>query len=243
MVVSSSSVSASGVRLGVVVVEDEEDVSLLLRHTLAGAGFEVVVAADLASARAAIAAMRPAVIVLDRMLPDGDGLSFCKELRRGQERAAVLLLSALGSEGDRVDGLEAGADDYVVKPFSVREVAARVHILSTLIAERRAGPRSSGPASLLQWRGLFVDKHRHRVVIDGVETELRPLEFKLLVELLQNPERAFSRTQLLSLLWGDEERPSARTVDVHVTRLRHNLGTHGDCVETVPGYGYRLREA
>jgi two-component system phosphate regulon response regulator PhoB len=232
----------SAQRLRVVVVEDEEDLRNLLHMTLEDAGFDVVAVEHLLAARAAVAVTRPAVIVLDRMLADGDGIALCNELRRAKDGVAVLVLSALGTERDRVEGFEAGADDYVVKPFSLRELSARVHVLAGLIAERRRGTSSMPPSAVLRWRELALDTTNHHVHLAGVEIELRPLEFKLLATFLEQPRRAFGREELLTLLWGGGARPSSRTIDVHVTRLRQRLGNHGEAIETVPGYGYRLRD-
>jgi two-component system phosphate regulon response regulator PhoB len=225
----------------IVVVEDEEDVQTLLTYNLRAAGFEITAASSVAAGRLAIAMKSPVVVVLDRMLPDGDGVELCAEVRADPKHwdVGVLVLTARGSEDDRLDGLEAGADDYVVKPFSVREVVARVRVLAAATTDRRAARALTTNPALLSRGRLVVDLERHEVRIDGAFVELRPLEFRLLVTLLEAPGRAFTRAELISRLWSDAT-PTPRVIDTHVKRLRERLGSAADMIETIKGAGYRL---
>jgi two-component system, OmpR family, phosphate regulon response regulator PhoB len=152
----------------------------------------------------------------------------------------VLMLTARGDEADRIVGLESGADDYVVKPFSVREVVLRVQALAKRTADRGGEPPAADAApQLLRSRELEVDLRSHEVRFAGEQLSLRPLEFKLLVTLLGEPGRVFSRAELLAEVWGIRDASSTRTVDVHIKRLRSNLGRAADLIETVHGFGYR----
>jgi two-component system, OmpR family, phosphate regulon response regulator PhoB len=225
----------------VLVVDDEADVARLLAFNLGEAGFEVETAASGEAALAAVARERPAVVVLDLMLPDLSGFEVCRRLRQevGHGEVGVLMLTARGDEYDRIVGLEVGADDYVVKPFSVREVVLRVGALAKRVGERVAEP--SGKT--LRLRDLEVDPTRHEVRLGGDELSLRPLEYKLLVTLLAEPGRVWSRAELLEEVWGLKEETNTRTVDVHVKRLRTGLGRAADLIETVHGFGYRAVKA
>jgi two-component system, OmpR family, phosphate regulon response regulator PhoB len=231
----------------VLIVEDEPDVARLLSYTLTGAGFAVQVAASVGAAIAKAKEKRPEVIVLDLMLLDGSGVDVCKALRADPETAdvGILMLTALGGAEDRIGGLEAGADDYVVKPFVVREVVLRVTALATRVAELRAhgAPAPVAPAgpSIVRCGAIELDVTRHVVTAAGHEVQLRPLEFKLLALLVANPGRVFSREELLAEVWGLRGDLNTRTVDVHVRRLRMNLGAAADAIETVHGFGYRAR--
>jgi two-component system, OmpR family, phosphate regulon response regulator PhoB len=229
----------------VLLVDAEVDLRELVTANLRDAGFEVDAVSSGQAGLALAARIRPAVILLDVVLPDVSGLEVCRTLRADPVLAevAVLMLSARGDEHDRVLGFEVGADDYVVKPFSVRELVMRVRALARRVADRRAGPATMAADRKLQWKGLDVDPVRHRASIDGSELQLRPLEFKLIQLLLQHPGRVFTRGQLLEEVWGIAGDASSRTVDTHVRRLRERLGTHGEAVETVHGFGYRLKDA
>jgi two-component system, OmpR family, phosphate regulon response regulator PhoB len=228
----------------ILVVDDEEDIRRLLTFNLSDAGFRVEAAENGNEALAAAARLRPQVVVLDLMLPDLSGMEVCRRLRADPELAdaAILMLTARGDERDRVLGFEVGADDYVVRPFSVREVVMRVRGLATRAKERRLARDARDEGTRLRWRGLEIDPARHRVVADGVEITLRPLEYKLLAIFLEHPRRVFSRTELLQEVWGITPDPSTRTVDTHVRRLRERLGKNSDAIETVHGFGYRLRD-
>jgi two-component system phosphate regulon response regulator PhoB len=232
----------------VLVVDDEEDLRKLLLFNLKEAGFEAEAVATGAEGLAAAARFAPEVIVLDLMLPDLSGTEVCRQLRADPARGdvAILMLTARGDEYDRVLGFEVGADDYVVKPFSVRELMMRVKALSKRAHERRMARASSDVVATparLAWQGLEVDVVRHRVFADGVEIALRPLEFKLVSLFLEHPGRVFTRAELLEEVWGITAEVNTRTVDTHVRRLRERLAAYGDAVETVHGFGYRLREA
>ena len=229
----------------ILLVDDEPDLRQLVTFNLRDAGFEVDAVGSGQAGLALAARIRPAVIVLDLMLPDVSGTEVCRSLRGNPALAdvAVLMLTARGDEYDRVLGFEIGADDYVVKPFSVRELVMRVRALARRTAERRAARATTSGDRKLKWKGLQVDPVRHRAFIDGAEQPLRPLEFRLIQVLLEHPGRVFSRGQLLEEVWGISGDTSSRTVDTHVRRLRERLGAHGEAVETVHGFGYRLKEA
>ncbi len=228
----------------VLVVDDERDVGRLLTYSLDQAGFETVAVTTGAEALLAAARQPPAVIVLDVGLPDLSGIEVCKKMRADRELAdvGVIMLTALGAREDRIVGFEAGADDYVVKPFDVEEVVLRVRALVRRISERKTarGAKSAGIAPLSSGT-LTVDITIHEVRGDGELLSLRPLEFKLLTTLLGEPGRVFSREELLRQVW-EIEHGSVRTVDVHVRRLRLNLGAWADQIETVPGFGYRAKK-
>ncbi|HLU67989.1 MAG TPA: winged helix-turn-helix domain-containing protein, partial [Kofleriaceae bacterium] len=185
-------------------------------------------------------AFRPHVVVLDLMLPDLSGFEVCRRMREDPSLGdfGVMMLTARGDEYDRIVGLEVGADDYVVKPFSVREVVLRVQALAKRLGDREPEPADAG-AQVLRARGLEVDLRSHEVRLEGELLSLRPLEYKLLVTLLADPGRVFSRAELLKEVWGITDASSTRTVDVHVKRLRTNLGRAADVIETVHGFGYR----
>ena len=183
------------------------------------------------------------MIVLDLMLPDLPGVEVCRKLRANPDLAGVgvLMLTARGDEYDRLLGFEAGADDYVTKPFSVREIVHRVRALA-----RRTTPRTAAEAQspeLRRWRGLEIDLRRREVRADGDLLSLRPLELKVLELLSAEPGRVFSRADLLREVWGTSGSLHTRTVDSHVFRLREALKQYGDAIETVHGFGYRLRDS
>jgi two-component system phosphate regulon response regulator PhoB len=228
----------------VLIVDDEPDLRQLVTFNLREAGFEVDAVGSGQAGLALATRTRPAVIILDLMLPDVPGTEVCRQLRRDAVLgdSAVLLLTARGDEYDRVLGFEVGADDYVVKPFSVRELVMRVRALARRTAERRAARATTGGDRKLRWKGLELDPVRHRVFLDGEELQLRPLEFKLIHLLLEHPGRVFTRGQLLEEVWGISGEASSRTVDTHVRRLRERLAAYGEAVETVHGFGYRLKE-
>ena len=231
----------------ILIVDDEPDLRQLVTFNLREAGFEVDAVGSGQAGLALAGKTRPAVIVLDLMLPDVQGTQVCRQLRADPVLAdtAVLMLTARGDEADRLLGFEVGADDYVVKPFSVRELVMRVRALARRTAERRAARAvvtGKGGEARLRWKGLELDPVRHRVTLDDIELSLRPLEFKLIQILLENPGRVLTRAQLLEEVWGISGDASSRTVDTHVRRLRERLGVYGDAVETVHGFGYRLKE-
>jgi two-component system, OmpR family, phosphate regulon response regulator PhoB len=228
----------------ILLVDDEPDLRQLVTFNLREAGFEVDAVGSGQAGLALASKVRPAVVVLDLMLPDISGMEVCRALRSDAVlgEVAVLMLTARGDEYDRVLGFEVGADDYVVKPFSVRELVMRVRALARRTAERRAARAATGGDRKLRWKGLELDPVRHRVFVDENELQLRPLEFKLIQVLLEHPGRVFTRSQLLEEVWGISGDASSRTVDTHVRRLRERLGACGEAVETVHGFGYRLKE-
>ncbi|HEY0988369.1 MAG TPA: winged helix-turn-helix domain-containing protein [Kofleriaceae bacterium] len=227
----------------VVIIEDERDVARLLEFNLRSAGFEVTSAATGGAGITEVVRVKPDVVVLDLMLPDQSGYEVCKQIRADPAvgDAGVLMLTAKGEAEDRILGLEVGADDYVVKPFVVREVVLRVTALANRLAERRARPAAGDPSRVLKVGAIELDPVTHDVRISGAPTQLRPLEFKLLHLLVSDPGRVFSREELLEQVWEMRGDINTRTVDVHVRRLRVSLGPAADVIETVHGFGYRAR--
>lgn len=226
----------------VLVVEDEPDVSRLLCFNLGQAGFDAEAAATAADALLAVGRQPPDVVLLDVMLPDMSGVEVCKRLRADPALSGigVLMLTALGNDDDRIAGLEAGADDYVVKPFNVQEIILRVRALARRIGER-AHARTKSPGAEYRSGDLTLDPVTHDVRAAGAPVELRPLEFKLLATLMAEPGRVYTREDLLRTVWDMESGGNPRTVDVHVRRLRKNLGDCASQIETVPGFGYRAK--
>jgi len=222
----------------VLVVDDEQDLRDLLAFNLESSGFAVLTAATANDGLAQLGESRPDVLVLDLMLPDIPGIEVCRRVRASRDGANVpiLMLTARGDEYDRLLGFEAGADDYVVKPFSVREVVHRVRALT------RRSPSQFPPADTLSWRGLSLDTSRGRVTIEGAGLKLRPLEFRLLEALLRSRGKVMTRAHLLAEAWGITDDVHTRTVDTHVRRLREALGSYEDGIETLRGFGYRFRE-
>lgn len=232
----------------VLLVDDEPDLQQLLVFNLGEAGFAVEAVATGAEGLAAARRERPAVVILDVMLPDVPGTEVCRALRaEGMlEDTGILMLTARGDEADRILGFEVGADDYVVKPYSVRELTLRVKALARRAKEvREARDAKDAPdeGTRRTWRGLTLDPVRHRVLADGAELALRPLEYKLLAVFMERPGAVLTRAELLEEVWGLSRDTLTRTVDTHIRRLRERLGKHGDAIETVQGFGYRLREA
>jgi two-component system phosphate regulon response regulator PhoB len=226
----------------VVIIEDERDVARLLEFNLQQAGYSVVTAGTGGEGLTEIRNQTPDVVVLDLMLPDTSGYEVCKTIRSEIALAdiGVLMLTAKGEAEDRILGLEVGADDYVVKPFVVREVVLRVTALANRLAERRARPAQSS-GTTLKVGPNELDPVTHDVRIHGAPTQLRPLEYKLLQLLVSDPGRVFSREELLEQVWEMRGDINTRTVDVHVRRLRVSLGPAADSIETVHGFGYRAR--
>jgi DNA-binding response OmpR family regulator len=222
----------------VLVVEDEVDLSEVMRDRLVADGHEVVVAHSGAAAMNAVVKRVPDVVLLDWMLPDMDGLAVCRRLRQ-QHLMPIIMVTARGDEVDRVLGLEVGADDYLVKPFSIRELLARVRAMLRRVdlEGRRQG---SGPAERIQVGGLVVDAGSRVATLDDVPMHLTRKEFELLNVLVANPGRAFSREFLVQRIWGTDFDGFDRAVDTHVTRLRKKLGPLGDQIVTVWGVGYRF---
>ena len=226
----------------ILVVDDEPNLLHSLAYSLRREGYEVSTAVDGEEALALAGHQNPDAVVLDVMLPKLDGFEVCRRLRAAST-VPILMLTAKDSEIDRVVGLELGADDYLTKPFSMRELLARIKALL-----RRAGMVQSHPTTedVLRAGDLEVDLAKRRVRVGGREVLLKPMEFQLLAFLLANPGRVFSRDSLLERVWGYEYAGITRTVDAHIRSLREKLGDDAETprwLETVRGVGYRLREA
>jgi len=222
----------------IVVAEDERDLNNLVRRHLEDEGHRVVQVFDGAEAVLAVQRERPDLLLLDWMMPKLDGLEVCRRVRR-DSIVPILMLTARSEEIDRVLGLEVGADDYLVKPFGIRELLARVKaMLRRVELFREAG--NDAPPPVLVSGSLTVDLAQHVVSVAGDPVELTPKEFDLLALLVHNPGRAFARDYLLEKVWGYDYPGFDRTVDTHALRLRKKLGPAGDQIETVWGVGYRL---
>lgn len=223
----------------ILVVEDEPAIQELVAYTCSSSGYQVRRAESVAGAREAIGRELPDLVLLDWMLPDRSGVDLLKDLRAEERTRAVpvIMLTARGSEADRVVGLDTGADDYVVKPFSPRELMSRMRAVL-----RRRAPQLAGEA--LSYGPLNIDPARHEVSVDGRPIKVGLAEFKLLSFLIGHPERVYTRSQLLDSVWGDHVFIEERTVDVHVLRLRKALAPAGvqHLVQTVRGIGYRLSD-
>jgi two-component system, OmpR family, phosphate regulon response regulator PhoB len=219
----------------VLIVEDEPAIAELIAINLRHHGFEPIIAGDGEQAQRELDAVLPDVILLDWMLPGASGVSLARKWRSDARTRPVpiLMLTARGDEPEKIQGLDAGADDYVTKPFSTQELMARIRA----VLRRRAPEQVT---EQLHIGALSLDGGTHRVAFQGSELKLGPTEFKLLNYFMTYPERVHSRAQLLDKVWGDHVFIEERTVDVHVKRLREALGSAGAMVETVRGSGYRL---
>jgi DNA-binding response OmpR family regulator len=224
----------------ILVVDDEPNLRHTLTYTLQQEGFETIAASDGEQGLALARSLAPDLVILDVMLPKMDGFEVCRRLRR-ESAVPVLMLTARDAEIDKVVGLEIGADDYLAKPFSMRELVARIKAML-----RRAAKTPEALAGApLELAGLTVDPPRHRVTVDGAEVTLKPKEFDLLSYLARHPGQVFSREQLLAAVWGMDYAGDSRTVDTHVKTLRDKLGDRADAprwIETLRGVGYRFRE-
>ena len=219
----------------VLIVEDEPAIAELIAVNLRHNGFQPVWAEDGVTAQRELDAVLPDVILLDWMLPGASGLALARKWRADSRTKAVpiLMLTARGDEPDKVAGLDAGADDYITKPFSTQELLARIRA----VLRRRAPEQIQDKVSIGE---LVLDAAAHRVSWQGDMIKVGPTEFKLLHYLMKHPERVHSRAQLLDKVWGDHVFIEERTVDVHVKRLREALGMAGALIETVRGAGFRL---
>ena len=219
----------------VLIVEDEPAIAELIAVNLRHGGFEPVVAQDSVTAQRELDAVLPDVILLDWMLPGQSGVSLARHWRKQPRTRSIpiLMLTARGDEPDKVAGLDAGADDYVTKPFSTQELLARIRAVL-----RRRAPESVNDSVTVG--ELVLDAGTHRISFQSQDIKLGPTEFKLLHYLMKHAERVHSRSALLDKVWGDHVFIEERTVDVHVKRLREALGAAGTMVETVRGAGYRL---
>ena len=236
---------AAGVVVGtkrkILIVEDEKDIRDLIRYNLETEGFAVLEAGDGEVSLHLAAAERPALVILDLMLPGLSGLEVCRILRSKDKTATVpiLILTARASELDKVLGLEMGADDYVTKPFSPRELVARVKA----VLRRTYGPAADQPHQMYERGRLQIDYDTYEIMLDGQPLELGLREFELLKFFAQSPNRVFSRTQILDLVWGQNVYIEPRTVDVHIRRLRQRIeqdDANPSLILTVRGVGYKF---
>jgi len=223
----------SGRKVQVLVVEDEPAIMELVTFTLKSAGWQPVMAESAVAAMHVLERMMPDVILLDWMLPDESGIRFLQRLRSDRERKhlPVIMLTARSEEEDRVMGLDKGADDYITKPFSTKELVARINA----VLRRKAPDRAK---SLLKLGNVVLDPDSRQVSAAGVSLEVGNVEFRLLRFFLSNPERVFSRHQILDRVWPNQPEIEERTVDVHVLRLRKAMGDEGYMIRTVRGVGY-----
>lgn len=221
----------------VLVVEDEADLRLVLEFNLSKAGHQVRLAASGAEGIRLAQERLPELVLLDLMLPDIGGFDVCRQIKESAKNSevAVVMLTARGEEVDRVSGFEVGADDYVVKPFSVRELLLRIDAIL-----RRTKRVETGEMGLVNFGRLKVDRAAHRIWVDGEEIDLTALEFKLLMTLFDRRNRVQSRSELLDVVWGIQADVTTRTVDTHVKRLREKIKGAREYLETVRGVGYRF---
>ncbi len=222
----------------ILVVDDEPDILELTRFALSQEGYVVDTAASGDEALAQLRRNRPDLVVLDLMLPDQPGTEICRTMRSNEELrdVPVIMLTARGDEIDRIVGFELGADDYVTKPFSPRELCLRVKAIL-----RRGRPAETS-AEQLTHRELSIDVARHQCVFHGEEIALTAKEFQLLTALMRRPGRVLTRERLLEEVWGEGIAVTHRTVDTHMKRLREKLGRAGELIDTVRGVGYRFQE-
>ena len=224
----------------ILIIEDDADILNLVAWHLQTEGYRTLTSTSGSDGLEYAMHEQPDLIVLDLMLPGIDGLEICKTLKRNKmtESLPVIMLTAKGEEVDRIVGFELGADDYMVKPFSPRELVLRIRAIL-----KRNAKEEEKTAALLRHKDLSVDAENYKASIDGEQLHLTVTEFNLLLELLQNKGRVRSRDQLLDRVWGYQFDGYARTVDTHIRRLRQKLGPYSDDIETVRGVGYRFKES
>jgi two-component system alkaline phosphatase synthesis response regulator PhoP len=223
------------------MVDDEKDIVDLVAYNLEKEGYETLKALDGEKALQLVRTKTPDLIVLDLMLPGIQGLEVCKRIRKDPETASIpiIMLTAKGAEIDKIVGLEVGADDYITKPFSVKELLARIKA----VLRRSEARRAAGQAEVFEFKGLHIDFKSYEVTVDGKRVDLSPTEFRLLKFLSRNPGRVYSREQILDRVWGDEAFVEPRTVDVHIRRLRTRIEhdeSSPDYIVTVRGAGYKF---
>ncbi|OAG27847.1 response regulator transcription factor [Thermodesulfatator autotrophicus] len=221
----------------ILIVEDEEDIARLVARTLEKNGHKTRIAPTLAKAQELIEQETPELVVLDLMLPDGDGLELCKYIRfKEQTEIPVMILTAKGEEIDRILGFEMGADDYIVKPFSPKELALRVKAILKRVKQIEP------PSSAINIGPLNIDPNSMKVKVEGKDVRLTRTEFNLLLTLIKARGKVLTREILLEKVWGYTFEGYARTVDTHVRRLRKKLGPCAEMIETVWGIGYRFKD-
>jgi two-component system, OmpR family, phosphate regulon response regulator PhoB len=222
----------------ILIVDDEAGIRQMLGLTLAGDGYNFREAANAEEATNEVKIEMPQLILLDWMLPGISGVDFARKLKQDPKTQdiPIIMLTAKGEESDKIRGLDVGADDYITKPFSTRELLARVRAVI-----RRASSAGDDAVDIVRLDGISIDSHTHRVLINDKALDLSPTEFKLLQFFISHPERVYSRTQLLDNVWGDQTYIEERTVDVHIRRLRKLLDPHGYSkhIQTVRSVGYR----
>lgn len=223
----------------ILIVEDDRSIAEVLDYNLTNSGYETIVTSDGRNALIQARLKLPDLVILDLMLPVLDGLSVCKHLRSetSTRDIPVLMLTAKGEETDQLVGFALGADDYVVKPFSVKIVLERVKSLL-----RRRGNNSNSNTEICARGGIIVDRVKHQVSVDGQRIELTPSEFRLLDTLIRQPGRAFDRSELIDTALGADTLVNERTIDVHIRSLRKKLGEKEGLIQTVRGIGYRFQE-
>jgi two-component system phosphate regulon response regulator PhoB len=224
----------------ILIVEDEIDLATVVAYNLRADGFEVVSVGTASDAYRAISAQTIDLVLLDLMLPDATGLDVCRRLKNdaATRTIPIIIASARGDEVDRIVGLELGADDYLVKPFSMREIVLRARIIL-----RRTEPASVSGNDIVEFGVLTVDRTAHRTFVEGSEIQLTQLELRLLTTLLERKNRTQSRERLLQDVWQLQGVIETRTVDTHVKRLREKLGSAAGYIRTVRGIGYRFASA
>ncbi|MCX8051152.1 MAG: response regulator transcription factor [Chlorobi bacterium] len=229
-------------RKTIFVVDDEPDIVDLITYNLEREGYKAVGMTDSAEVFEKAAQQQPDLIILDIMMPGTDGLELCKKLRSHPDTAKipVMFLTARTGEIDQILGLELGADDYVLKPISPRVLIARVKSLLRRTSEQARLERVVAP-EVLRIGTLEIHRQNYTVWVDGVETFFPKKEFELLAFLAANPDKVFTRDQLLNRIWGETVYVVDRTVDVHISKIRDKLGRYAPCIETVKGVGYRFR--
>jgi|TARA_B110000444_G_C18746079_1_gene550329 two-component system phosphate regulon response regulator PhoB len=222
----------------ILVIEDEPDIRTTLEYNLRKDNFDVIGVGSLGEARTAMNSSSFSMILLDLMLPDGSGLDLCREIKGNKELSStpIIILTAKDDEVDKVVGFELGADDYVTKPFSVRELILRIKA----VLKRGVAPKAELVEVERQFGDLTIDVDSHEVFVNSVQVTLTALEFRLLKQLVDRRGRVQSRDQLLSDVWGYSSDVTTRTVDTHIKRLREKLGTMGKYIQTIRGVGYKF---
>jgi two-component system phosphate regulon response regulator PhoB len=222
----------------ILIIEDEPDIRTTLEYNLRKDDFDVIGVGSLGEARAAMNSSYFSMILLDLMLPDGSGLDLCREIKGNKELSStpIIILTAKDDEVDKVVGFELGADDYVTKPFSVRELILRIKA----VLKRGVAPKAELVEVERQFGDLTIDVDSHEVFVNSVQVTLTALEFRLLKQLVDRRGRVQSRDQLLSDVWGYSSDVTTRTVDTHIKRLREKLGTMGKYIQTIRGVGYKF---
>ena len=224
----------------ILIIEDDPDIRELVAYNLKRDGYRVLEAASAEAGRKQLAKQRPDLIVLDIMLPGMNGFELLRKLKLDESTRGlpVVIITARGEDSDMVAGLELGADDYVVKPFSPRVLSARIR---SVLRRRESGPAEEAAGGPIELHGLRLDPDRHEAGLEGKELDLSATEFSILDLLLRHPGRVFTRSQIINLVRGPDYPVTDRAVDVQILGLRRKLGGRGELIETVRGVGYRLR--